>query len=852
MSQYFQKDDLQRHDLQRHEWIKITGAREGNLKNLSLDIPRNALVVFTGLSGSGKSTLAIETLYQECQRQYLEAIGYQGIQKPKVDAVTNLSPAVRITQSAYNRNPRSTVGTVTDIYTELRMVFEKLSQRQCPVCGAWIKSSDCREELVKKDDSFVVYMYCDRCGHKMEKLTRSHFSANTREGACEVCHGLGEVLEITLDSVIHSSLSLEDGAVDFWDHAFKDYQISSVNKAFEYYGLEETGGRAVKDFSEGQLALLLYGAESAEVRGLFPEQPLPKKVSEGRFEGVLTTLWRRLSEKGGLTDALSSYFHSAVCTACHGEKLSFLGRTVTVMETRLPELSALSLEALRDWLRRLEASLSEREMALVEPYIKDLEAKLRRIVNVGLGYLSMDRQTMTLSGGEGQRIKLAAVLDSTMTGLIYIMDEPTIGLHPKDTEGILNVLKALRDLGNTVLVIEHDPEVIRAADYIIDLGPGSGRHGGEVVGTGTYEALLTQPDSVTGRYLKRPRPLLGASVRMPASQFSVRDASRFNLKHLEVSFPVGCLTCVTGVSGSGKSTLVFEELAGRVADAGAGADAAEDTVIFNGVITVEQAVISRMKRSNVATYSGLYSEVRKIFGGLSEAKALGLDAKHFSFNTKGGRCEHCEGLGYVESNLLFFENIDVVCPVCGGNQFNYEVLSVAYQGYSIKGVLKLTVDEAMVLFRDKNKLMKHLRLLKDVGLGYLELGQTLTTLSGGEAQRLKLAKSLTSSEGRHSLYLIDEPTTGLHPLDVENFLVLLNRMVDAGNTVIVVEHNLQIIGAADWVIDLGPLGGDQGGWIVAEGTPREVALNPKSYTGQYLSRTYDLSDDVFEGEIETK
>ncbi|SCZ81786.1 excinuclease ABC subunit UvrA [Acidaminobacter hydrogenoformans] len=850
---------------QNHEWIKITGAREGNLNHLSVDIPRNALVVLTGLSGSGKSTLAIETLYQECQRQYLEAIGYQGIQKPKVDAITNLSPAVRITQSTYNRNPRSTVGTVTDIYTELRMVYEKLSKRQCPSCEALIKSSDCREELVTTDDSFVVYMYCDRCGHKMEKLTRSHFSANTREGACEVCHGLGEVLEISLDRVINPSLSLEEGAVDFWDHAFKEYQISSVNKAFEFFGLELTAGRPVAAYSEGQLALLLYGAESAEVRGLFPDQPLPKKVSEGRFEGVLTTLWRRLSEKGGLTEALSPYFHSAVCTACRGEKLSLLGRTATVLETRLPELSVLSLEALRDWLRRLEPSLSGRELALVAPYIRDLDAKLRRIVNVGLGYLSLDRQTMTLSGGEGQRIKLAAVLDSTMTGLIYIMDEPTIGLHPKDTAGILNVLKALRNLGNTVLVIEHDPEVIRAADYIIDLGPGSGRHGGEVVGTGTYEALLEQPDSVTGRYLKRPRPFLGASVRKPAGQFSVRDASRFNLKHLEVRFPAGCLTCVTGVSGSGKSTLVFEELADRVMsaangssgastviDTGDGASAGVDpsgaagfnSSIFDDVITVEQAVISRMKRSNVATYSGLYSEVRKIFGGLSEAKVLGLDAKHFSFNTKGGRCEHCEGLGYVESNLLFFENIDVVCPVCGGNQFNDEVLSVAYQGHSIKGVLKLTVDEAMVLFRDKNKLMKHLKLLKDVGLGYLELGQTLTTLSGGEAQRLKLAKSLTSSEGRHSLYLIDEPTTGLHPLDVENFLVLLNRMVDAGNTVIVVEHNLQVIGASDWVIDLGPLGGDQGGWIVAEGTPREVALNPKSYTGQYLRQAFDLGDDV--------
>jgi len=839
-------------------WIKISGAREANLKNITLEIPKNQLVVFTGLSGSGKSTLAIETLYQECQRQYLEAIGYQGIQKPKVDTITNLSPAVRITQSAYNRNPRSTVGTVTDIYTDLRMVYEKLAERTCSECGALIKASECKEEFVKMEDGFKIYMYCSQCGHKMDKLTRSHFSANTREGACETCHGLGEVLRISEDKIIDRSLSLEEGAVVFWDHAFKAYQIASLNKAFSYYGLEATDTKPVRSFSAGQLALLLYGAESDEVRHLYPDRPVPKKVTEGRFEGILTTLWRRLSEKGGLTEALEPYFHSETCEACHGEKLTSLSRNATVMKTRLPVLSTLSLEALRAWSSRLGESLGERDKTLVEPYLLDLETKLRRIVQVGLGYLSLDRQTMTLSGGEGQRIKLAAVLDSTMSGLIYIMDEPTIGLHAKDTEGILRVLKSLRDLGNTVLVIEHDPEVIRAADYIVDLGPGSGKLGGEVVGFGTVDALLAQPKSVTGRYLNRERPVLTVPKRKAKGYFSVLNATRFNLKQVDVHFPVGCLTCVTGVSGSGKSTLIFEVLAagasdrlkdkgsadGSVAQIAASAEGGDTigqnenqvagTEVFDEIITVEQTPVTRMKRSNVATYSGLYSEVRKIFGALEAAKAQGLDARHFSFNTKGGRCEHCEGLGFVESNMLFFENIDVVCPVCDGNQFNEEVLSVTYQGHSIKAVLRMTVVEAMALFHDRGKLLKILTLLDDVGLGYLELGQTLTTLSGGEAQRLKLAKELISSEGKNNLYLIDEPTTGLHPLDVENFLMILNRMVEAGNTVVLVEHNLQVVGASDWVIDLGPLGGAQGGQVVAAGTPLEVAVNPGSVTGAYL------------------
>lgn len=827
----------------KHDAIQIIGAREGNLKNISLSIPRNKLVVLSGLSGSGKSTLAMDVIYKECQRQYLEAMGYQGIQKPKVDAILNLSPAIRISSGEYNRNPRSSVGTVTDIYTALRMVYEKLSERACPSCRQTIKSSDCKEVLEKAHSDFTVYMFCCECGYKMEKLTRSHFSFNTREGACEKCHGLGESLEVNLENVLCEDLSLEDGAVAFWDALYKDYQIASLDMAFKAYGLEPVEHKAVKKFTIEQRQILLYGVESAEVKSIFPEMPIPKKVSDGKFEGVLTTLWRRISEKGGLSKQLEPYFRSTVCGACHGEKLSELSRSATLMSTGLSALTNLSLEELQTFMQRLTKSLSERETALVEPYLLDIETKVRRIANAGLGYLSLDRQTMTLSGGEAQRIKLAATLDSSLTGIIYIMDEPTIGLHQVDTAGIIKILKDLRNLGNTVIVIEHDTDVMKAADYIVDIGPGSGRCGGEVIAAGSLEALLKQDKSVTGSYLRRKKvPNIG--IRKTDKGFvEVINANRFNLKNVNVKFPIGCLTSVTGVSGSGKSTLVFEVLAngttGTFGMNGSNPQNSKFNVVsgsevFDKVIMVEQSALSRMKRSNVATYCDLYLEIRKIFGALDEAKEKGLDLKHFSFNTKGGRCENCEGLGYVESNMLFFENIDVLCPVCGGNQFNEEVLSVAYKGYSIKEVLKLSVDEAVTLFDHHAKIKKILMLLQDVGLSYLELGQTLTTLSGGEGQRLKLAKELIVSENKRNLYLIDEPTTGLHPLDVEKFLVLLNRMVDAGNTVIVVEHSIQVIEASDWVIDLGPLGGIRGGQVIATGTPTDIAKVDNSQTGRAL------------------
>ncbi|MBZ2174674.1 excinuclease ABC subunit UvrA [Schnuerera sp. xch1] len=817
--------------------IIISGAREGNLKDISLEIPRDKLIVFTGLSGSGKSTLAVDVIFQECQRQYLEAIGLQGINKPKIDFMRNLSPAVLITQNESNRNPRSTVGTLTDIYTDLRMIYEKLGVRICPNCGKVISTLECKEEVEKVDGDFKVFMYCNHCNYIMEKLTRTHFSYNTTEGACPTCGGLGKVLTINKDKTIDESLSLEDGAVQYWEDGYKKYQISILCNSFKHYAIPINANTPVKDFSNIQKSLLFYGVESEKVKKAFPEIKLPKTVTSGRFEGVFPILWRRLSDKGGESKQLNAYFDYDICSNCNGERLGELSRSVTVNNTHLPELSLLSLEELYSWIEELEGSLIEKNHSLVEVYLLDIKTKIKRILNLGLGYLSLDRQTITLSGGELQRIKLAATLDSDLTGIIYILDEPTIGLHPKDTDGMITILKKLRDLGNTVILIEHDPDIMQAADYIVDIGPGSGKYGGEIIGKGILKELMNQELSVTGAYLKKPKQCRNKFRKGTRKVIEIKNANLYNLKNIDVSFPMGCLTTVTGVSGSGKSTLVFEVLAAARDQKQNASNIVLGTEQYDQIITIEQDAINRMKRSNVATYSEVYTEIRKIFGGLEEATSKGLTPKHFSFNTHGGRCENCEGLGYVTSNMLFFKDIEVTCPVCGGKQFNEEILSVKYNGYSIKEILQSTVGEALNIFDKHAKVKRVLKLLLDVGLRYLELGQSLTTLSGGEGQRLKLAKELINNKGKHSLYLMDEPTTGLHPIDVENFLILLNHMVDSGNTVIVVEHNQQIIRASDWIIDLGPEGGKNGGEVVFMGTPLEMLEKGTTATAEYLRKS---------------
>ncbi len=812
--------------------IEIIRAYEGNLKDISLNIPKNKLVVFTGLSGSGKSTLLIDVLFNECQRQYLEAITLQGIHKPKVERIRGASPAIAITQKDVNSNPRSTVGTLTDLYTDLRMVYEKLGTRNCPHCGELISAGDCIEETEKQGDDFYVYMFCCKCEKRMDKVTRTHFSFNTREGACSTCEGLGKIHSIRKERIVNEALSLEEGAVSYWEKLYGTYQISVLYAAFSHYGIPIQPGTPVKEFSEVQKAILYDGMNCDLVKKNFPDQKPPKTVIAGNFEGVLSVLWRRLAEKNGNAKQLEDYFDIVECPDCKGERLSELSRSILVNETRLPQLSQFSLEQLKQWVNDLTATLTAQHTELVNAYLLDLNTKLTRLINVGLGYLTVDRQIITLSGGEMQRLRLAALLDSDLSGVIYILDEPTVGLHPKDTAGLISILQRLRDLGNSALVIEHDEDVMAAADFIIDIGPGSGKYGGEIVAAGTLEEIKQADASVTGKYLSLPHPGK-TKFRKEIGTIHIQSANKFNLKNINVTIPVGCLTSITGPSGSGKSTLVYEVLAQNEQLS------QNNRVIglaqFDGVIKIEQSPITRMKRSNVATYSEVYSEIRTIYAKTEAAKQADLTAKHFSFNSPGGRCENCEGLGYVESNMLFFSNTEVVCPVCNGNQFNDNVLSVRYRNQSIKDVLKLSVEDAAHFFEDQPQILRILKLLIDVGLGYLELGQSLTTLSGGEGQRLKLAKELIgSSSGKRNLYLLDEPTTGLHPKDIEHFLVLLNRMVDAGNTIVVVEHNQQIIRNSDWVIDLGPEGGEKGGAVIFTGTPEEMKTSSSSVTARYL------------------
>ncbi|MBC8535431.1 excinuclease ABC subunit UvrA [Feifania hominis] len=801
--------------------LVIQNATQGNLRGVTLAIPKEKLVVFTGLSGSGKSTLLIDVLFQECQRQYLEAMGMQGIRKPQVDRVRGASPAVLITQSDQNKNPRSTVGTVSDLYTDLRMVYEKLSVRTCPGCGRPISSADCEEQTEREGDEFRVFMICHLCGHRMRKLTRSEFSFNTRQGACPTCQGLGSTLSVRLESVLREELSLEQGAVAFWEAKFGEYQTGVYYRALRHFGIPEPRDIAVSQFDKLQRAILMEGVTCDAVRETFPDAAPPKTAAAGRFEGVVPMLWKRLRDHGGDLARLGAYFHSVVCSDCGGEQLCELSRSVTVEQTRLPELSVRSLEELRQWVDALAEKLDGKRSDMVGDYLLDLRTKLDRFLQVGLGYLTLDRQTTTLSGGELQRMRLAAVLDSDLSGVIYILDEPTVGLHPKDTAGLVAVLKRLRDKGNTVLVIEHDPDVMRQADWIVDIGPGSGLRGGRVVTTGTPEEICRSPESATGCYLGATHP--GKTVFRQPSGTAVRvsGAHKFNLKGFDVAIPAGCLSAVTGPSGSGKSTLVFELIAkgdhrgpdGAVSGCGQ----------FDALVEIGQAPLARMKRSNVATYCGAYAPIRTLFAGTPQAVSRGLGARHFSFNTTGGRCETCQGLGVVTSNLLFFQDVEVVCPACGGRQFSDEVLDVKYRGHSIHDVMKLSVEAAAELFADRRPIAEILNLLMEVGLGYLELGQTLPTLSGGEGQRLKLARELIGSRGRkRNLYLLDEPTTGLHPVDVEHFLRLLDKLVDAGSTVVVVEHNEQLIRHCDCVVDLGPGGGERGGELMFTGTPAQM------------------------------
>ncbi|AIQ35149.1 excinuclease ABC subunit A [Paenibacillus sp. FSL R5-0345] len=826
------------------EAVVIKGARENNLKNVSLTIPKYKLVVLTGPSGSGKSTLAMDTLQRECQRQYLDSMGMTSdtISKPKVESIVGLSPSISVGQHVTNRNPRSTVGTVTDIYTFVRFIFSRLGERVCPSCSGSIPPSfEARGLLIEEDEEMDGQsMGCLHCGAELEKLGMSHFSFNKPEGACEACGGLGSVATINEAAVFNPELSMKEGGVASLNGVHRDIQMRILVAAGKHFGFEFDPDLPLKDYSEIQRDLLYYGVDNEAFKRHFPNI---KPIQGTKFEGVIPGLWRRYKEKEGESGGQEKgggFFHEQQCPECLGARLKKEVRLVQVAGASITEVSDWSLSDVYEWTKGLEAALPAEGLHLLEPILHDMPTRLKRIIDVGLGYLSMNRQTVSLSGGEAQRLRLASLLGSGLTGVLYILDEPTTGLHPRDTVGLIRVLQELRDLGNTVLVIEHDIEMMRAADHIIDMGPGAGLHGGTVVGEGSLEDLMASELSVTGAYLREERLEAPGRVRRKGNgrQITIRQAQYRNIDIPEVSIPLGCLVSVTGVSGSGKSTLIFDILAQGSTKEHEQTGCKEITGLdeVGNMVIFDQSPMGRMQRSNVATYTDVFTHLRQLFAALPEAKKRKLTSKHFSFNTPGGRCETCQGLGVLSVDMNFLPDLEVKCHDCKGRRFTDEVLQVKYDGFSISDLLDMSIQESLPVLNSEAKMAGIIETLCEVGLGYLKWGQSVKTLSGGEGQRIRLAKELSKPSKNHTLYLLDEPTTGLHPSDIKKLHTLLSKLVDTGNTVVVVEHSLELVRESDWVIDIGPEGGTVGGKLVAEGTPEQVAEVLESYTGIFLKR----------------
>jgi len=838
--------------------ITINNARLHNLKNVTLSIPKGKLVVLTGVSGSGKSTLGFDILMKEGLRQYLESVGMVafGLEKPPVDSIVGLSPTISVDQYLTNHSPRSTVGTTTEIYTYLRVLFARLGHRICPACGNDVPPPydespiDWAADEGGETPEAESALSCPHCGAALPEIGMANFSFNKPAGACPTCTGLGTVHHINLNRLVNDELSILDGAVLGWSSFHIRYNADILQAAGRHYGFSFDPALPVRDYTPVQRDLLFFGVESPQFRQHFPGIEPPTAVSRGRFEGIAGTLLRRYAEH--IQDAdylqkLDEFLVTQVCPDCDGTRLRAESRTVTVVGQTIIAISQLPLNALADWLDALPASLHGEELLIASPILDDLRERIRRVLEVGVEYLTLDRAAPSLSAGEAQRLRMASLLGSSLSGLLYVFDEPTIGLHPRDTQRLIGFLRRLRDLGNTVLVVEHDLDVVGAADYVVDFGPGAGKHGGQIVATGTPAEIAQLPETqtLTGAYLAgRMSVPMPQQRRTPTEKaLAVHGAREHNLQNVTVRLPLGLLVAVTGVSGSGKSSLVFDILdrAGRQRFYGANeTPGLHDSITgwehLDKIVTIDQEHIVRLPRSNAATYSDAFTAIREAFAATSEARRLKLTARHFSFNVPGGRCERCEGTGTLAVKMHFLPDVEVTCPACRGRRFKPETLAVTYRDYDIAQVLELTIEESLALFTDVPAAASRLRVMDDVGLGYLQLGQPASTLSGGEAQRVKLSKELGRRSAGRTLYLLDEPTTGLHPADTARLLALLQRLVDAGNSVIVVEHNLDIIKGADWVIDLGPEGGSAGGQIIAEGTPQQVAQAPGSHTGACLRR----------------
>ena len=932
--------------------IIVRGARENNLKNVDVSIPRDKMVVFTGLSGSGKSSLAFDTIYAEGQRRYVESLSSYARQflgqmdKPDVDSIDGLSPAISIDQKTTSKSPRSTVGTVTEIYDYLRLLWARVGTPHCPKCGKEIKKQtidqivdrvealgegtrfvvlspvirgkkgehakvfedarkqgfarvrvdgilyDLTEEIkleknkkhtielvvdrlvlkeglrrrltdsietacahsgglvivqLPKEDqelSFSQNYACEDCGISLTELEPRMFSFNNPNGACPSCTGLGFQLIADEDLVIpDKNKSIFEGAIQAsgWQSARTDSIFRMYFEALSqkyHFSLTEP----VKSLSKDAMKVILYGTGTEKLRMTY-NRGNGMGVLEQPFEGILNNISRRYREtqSDSARKELEECMATAPCPKCHGDRLNELALAVTVGGLNIMEFCRMSVVQELEFMENLRL---EGNMAVVaQQIVREITSRLRFLTDVGLSYLTLSRGAGTLSGGESQRIRLATQIGSSLMGVLYILDEPSIGLHQRDNDKLLATLKHLRDLGNTLIVVEHDEDTMRAADYIVDVGPGAGSHGGRIVAAGTLQDILDCPDSVTGQYLSGKKKIPVPENRRPGNGkfLTVRGARENNLKDVDVTIPLGTFTCVTGVSGSGKSSLVNEVLNKTLlaklnhARCRPGACACvEGLENLDKVIDIDQSPIGRTPRSNPATYTGLFNDIRDLFASTADAKMRGYGPGRFSFNVKGGRCEACSGDGLVKIEMHFLADVYVPCEVCHGARYNRETLEVQYKGKNIAQVLDMTCEEAVEFFENLPKIRRKAQMLCEVGLGYIKLGQASTTLSGGEAQRVKLATELSRTATGRTIYILDEPTTGLHAADVHRLIEVLNRLVDAGNTVLVIEHNLDLIKTADYLIDLGPEGGDGGGTIVATGTPEEVAGIPESYTGQYL------------------
>ena len=937
----------------KKQYIRIRGANEHNLKNISLDIPRNKFVVLTGLSGSGKSSLAFDTIYAEGQRRYMESLSSYArqflgqMEKPDVESIEGLPPAISIDQKSTNRNPRSTVGTVTEIYDYFRLLYARIGVPHCPKCGREIhkqsvdqivdqimalpertriqvlapvvrgrkgehvklleqarrsgyvrvridgnmyelseeikleknikhnieivvdrlvvkegiekRLTDSLETVMQLADglalidvqdgetlSFSQSFSCPDCGVSIDEIEPRSFSFNNPFGACPDCFGLGYKMEFDIDLMIPDrSLSILDGAivVTGWQSctdkgSFTRAVLDALAKEYEF-----DLGTPFEQLPQDIQDMLVHGTNGREVKVHYRGQR-GVGVYDVAFEGLIRNVERRYRETASETmkQEYESFMQITPCKTCKGQRLKASALAVTVNDKNIHEITSMSVGDLQVFLEHME--LTKQQELIGHQILKEIRARIRFLVDVGLEYLSLARATGTLSGGEAQRIRLATQIGSGLVGVAYILDEPSIGLHQRDNDKLLATLNNLRDLGNTLIVVEHDEDTMYAADYIVDIGPGAGEHGGEVIATGTAQDIIDCEESITGAYLGRRLSIpVPKTRRKPSGWLEVRGAQENNLKKINVRFPLGVMTCVTGVSGSGKSSLVNEIIYKRLARdlnrartiPGKHTDLIGKEQL-DKVINIDQSPIGRTPRSNPATYTGVFDQIRDLFAATADAKAHGYKKGRFSFNVKGGRCEACSGDGILKIEMHFLPDVYVPCEVCHGKRYNRETLEVKYKGKSIYDVLDMTVEEALKFFEHIPSIYRKIETLNDVGLSYIKLGQPSTTLSGGEAQRIKLATELSRRSTGRTIYILDEPTTGLHFADVHKLVDILRRLAEGGNTVIVIEHNLDVIKTADYIIDMGPEGGDRGGTVIAEGTPEEVAKNPKSYTGQYVRK----------------